>query len=146
MFGRKKRASSEVDIDVATGLPVVRFNQQLPNPLNDESPWWFAAGPVFYPGGAGAILRSKFSKPQQSILGYAYSVANPRSFDVTQPPVLLAPKGVSLVGINIQTGWTPVTSPAVNADGSFNKQSLMYDVENGSLTGEQDGVQGGGYI
>lgn len=142
MFGRKKRASAEVDIDVMTGLPVVRYNQQLPYPLNDASPWWFAAGPVFYPGGAGAILRNKFSKPQQSLLGYAYSVANPRSFDVTQPPVLQAQKSVALVGINIQTGWTPVTSPSVNSDGSFASGSTFYDVENGILTSESGGHGG----
>lgn len=146
MFGKKKRASAEVDIDVRTGLPMVRYNQPLPYPLNEDSPWWFAAGPVFYPGGAGAVLRSKYSKPQQSILGYAYSVENPRSFDVTQPPVLNAPKGVSLVGINIQTGWTPVTSPSVNSDGSFVNLPPMYDVENGMSTGESGTVQGGAYI
>jgi hypothetical protein len=142
MFGRKRKASAEVDIDVATGLPVVRYNQPLPYPLNDASPWWLAAGPVFYPGGAGAVLRSKLSKPQQSVLGYAYSVANPNAFNVTQPPMLLAPKGAPIVGINIQTGWTPVTSPAVNSDGSFVDQNT--DDYNGTLTNES-GDLGGSY-
>lgn len=117
-----------------------RYRQVLPNPLNQASPWYFTAGPIFNPGADGAILNSKLSKPWQTLFGYAYRVANPRAFDVTQPNQLYAPKGVPLVGINIQTGWIPVTSPAVNDDGTYVTEPGVY-AANGTLTNEEGAAQ-----
>jgi|ERR1035437_5016212 hypothetical protein len=96
-----------------------RYKTKLPDPLNGNSPFFHTAGPVFLPGGDGAILQSKLSKPWQVIYGYAYRVSNPNRYNVLQPPQVFAPKGVPTVGINMQLGQTPVTSPAVNPDGTF---------------------------
>jgi hypothetical protein len=102
-----------------------RYTTILPDPMNQNSPFYHTAGPVFNPGGDGAILQSKLSKPWQVIYGYAYRVLNPNRFNVTQPMELYAPKGVPTVGINLQTGWTPVTSPAVNADGTYASEGIF---------------------
>lgn len=121
--------------------PRTRYNTPLPNPLNQSAPHWFAAGPVFNPGADGAIFRTKLSKPWQVIYGYAYRVANPTKYTAFQEnTTLYAPKGVPLVGINIQTGWTPVTTPAVNDDGTFAEESgSLYDPGTMMLEGENFG-------
>lgn len=114
-----------------------RNRQVLPNPLNDSSPWYFTAGPVFNAGADGAILNSKLSKPWQTIFGYAYRVANPQKFTVTQPSQLYAPKGVPTVGINIQIGQTGVTTPSVNSDGTYaNEGIFMYTGGDSSTVSE----------
>lgn len=103
-----------------------RYKTVLPNPGQNASPWYFTAGPVFNPGADGAIFQSKLSKPWQTWNGYAYRVANPQKFTVFQQTnQLFAPKGVPFVGINIQTGWMPVTSPAVNSDGTYANQGIF---------------------
>jgi hypothetical protein len=80
---------------------------------------------VFTPGGDGAILQSKLSKPWQSIPGYAYLVQNPQKYTPLQPPQLYAPKGVPFVGINIQLGSQQITTPSVNSDGTFADQGIF---------------------
>ncbi len=95
-----------------------RYNTPLP--YNPNAPQWFAAGPVFVPGANGAILRNKYSRTgPQTLQGYAYRVMNPNKFSPIQPPSLYAPKSVTTVGYNIQTGFMGVYTPAVNSDGSF---------------------------
>lgn len=123
-----------------------RYNTPLPNPQNQQAPHWFAAGPVFNPGADGAIFRTKLSKPWQVIYGYAYRVANPSKYTAYQENVTLyAPKGVPLVGINIQTGWTPVTTPAVNEDGTFAAEDGVYAGESGIMTAEGENWAGETY-
>lgn len=118
-----------------------RYNTVLPNPLNAASPWYFTAGPVFSPGADGAILHSKLSKPWQTLFGYAYRVANPNKFNVLQPSQLFAPKSVETVGINIQTGWSPVTSgPSVNSDGTFADEGIFADA--GMLPSNYEALSG----
>jgi hypothetical protein len=116
-----------------------RYTTVLPNPLNQSSPWYFTAGPVFTPGADGAILNSKLSKPWQTLFGYAYRVQNPNKFNVTQPGIqLFAPKGVPTVGINIQLGNEGVTTPSVNSDGTFaNMGIFQYTADqSGAVEGE----------
>src|SRR5215469_11116186 len=142
--GPSKAQTSNV---VSRGLFGIRKRQVLPYPLNDDSPWFFTAGPVFFPGGNGAILNDKYSKPQESLFGYAYRVAFPNSFNVNQGPrndigigsPVYAPKSMSIVGVNIQTGWMGVTTPAVNSDGTFAAQS-NFPPESGVLTSESGSV------
>lgn len=112
----------------------------LPNPLNENSPWYFTAGPVFSPGADGAILNSKLSKPWQVWNGYAYRVQNPNPFLVLQPPQLYSPKGVPTVGINIQLPQNVVTIPSVNGNGTYADQGIF--ASNGSLSdyGEATGT------
>jgi hypothetical protein len=97
----------------------------LPNPGNQQSPWFFTTGPVFYPGADGAILGSKLSKPWQSLFGYAYRVQNPNKYNVMQPPQMYAPKGAPIVGINIQLPQNVVTIPAVNSDGTYASEGIF---------------------
>jgi|HubBroStandDraft_1064217.scaffolds.fasta_scaffold748485_2 hypothetical protein len=106
-----------------------RYRQVLPNPLNDDSPWFFTAGPVFMPGADGAILNSKLSKPWQTWNGYGYRIANPQYYTPNQEtPQLYAPKGVPTVGINIQLPSNEVYTPSVNGDGTFANQGIFaYD-------------------
>jgi hypothetical protein len=111
----------------------------LPQVDANASPWYYTGGPVFYPGGAGAVLHSKLSFPWQTIFGYAYRVANPNRFNVLQPEQAYAPKGVPIVGINIQTGWTPITSPSVNSDGTYVSDGGFY----GDPTSGFDAMAGG---
>jgi hypothetical protein len=108
-----------------------RYTTPIPDPVRQpaSSPWYFTAGPVFTPGGDGAILNSKISKPWQVIYGYAYRVANPQKFTPLQPPQLYAPKGAPTVGINIQLGNEGVTTPSVNSDGTFADEGIFaYDL------------------
>ena|ERR1019366_3757011 len=112
-----------------------RYNTVLPNPGQNASPWYFTAGPVFMPGADGAILHSKLSKPWQTIFGYSYRVDNPNAYNVLAGQLSYAPKGVPTVGINMQTGWTPVTQPSTNSDGTFADQGIFgYDqnIDHGS--------------
>lgn len=102
-----------------------RYTTVMPAPLQQNSPWYWTAGPVFSPGADGAILHSKLSKPWQTLFGYAYRVANPQKYTVFQPAQLYAPKGVPIVGINIQTGWQTVYTPAGNSDGSFAMSGIL---------------------
>lgn len=102
-----------------------RHRTVLPNPGNESSPWYFTAGPVFNPGADGAILNSKLSKPWQSLFGYAYRVQNPNKYNVLQPMQMYAPKGVPIVGINIQLPQNQVYTPAVNTDGSFANEGVF---------------------
>lgn len=94
-----------------------RYKTPIPAPYNGQ--WWYSAGPVFYPGINGVILQSRLSKPWQSLFGYAYRVALPEKFGILQPASLYAPKGVPIVGINIQQGSMGVITPAVNSDGTY---------------------------
>jgi hypothetical protein len=121
-----------------------RYRQVLPAPLQGASPWYWTAGPVFTPQGAGALLNSKKSKPWQSIFGYAYRVANPQKFTPLQPHQLYAPKGVPTVGINIQTGWQPPLTPSVNSDGSWATNGTLNS--NGTLTPQGAFASGGSMI
>lgn len=114
-------------------------NIPLPQVDANASPWYFTAGPVYRPGGNGAVLHSKLSFPWQTLQGYAYRVANPNKFNVLQPRQSFAPKGVPIVGVNIQTGWTPVTSPSVNSDGTFAQDGGFY----GDPTQGFDAMAGG---
>jgi hypothetical protein len=110
-------------------------SQVLPDPMHQQSPWFWTAGPVFYPGADGAILNSKLSKPWQVREGYAYRVANPQRYSALQPSQLYAPKGVPTVGINIQLGNEGVLTPAVNDDGTFPDQGVFgYDPATQTLT------------
>jgi len=97
----------------------------LPDPMHQNWDFYITAGPVFSPGVDGAILNSKLSKPWQTIYGYGYRVENPNTFTPLQPPQLWAPKGAPTVGINIQTGWEGVTTPAVNSDGTFADEGIF---------------------
>lgn len=96
-----------------------RYTTPIPAPLQQSSPWFWTAGPVFSPGADGAILHSKISKPWQVWQGYAYRVADPQHFTPLQPSQLYAPKGVPTVGINIQLPQNQVLTPSVNSDGTF---------------------------
>lgn len=105
-----------------------RYRTVLPDPLNDASPFYHTAGPVFNPGADGAILNSKLSLPWQVWYGYAYRVAHPQKFTPLQPGQLFAPKGVPTVGINIQLGYEGVTTPSVNSDGTYANEGIFgYD-------------------
>jgi hypothetical protein len=101
-----------------------RYKTPIPAPNNAQ--WWYSAGPAFTPGLNGAILQSRLSKPWVTLPGYAYRVANPQHFSAVQPPPLFAPKGVPLVGINIQLGSMGVETPAVNDDGTFAQDSEAF--------------------
>jgi hypothetical protein len=105
-----------------------RYQTVLPNPLNDGSPWFFTAGPVFTPGADGAILNSKLSKPWQTWNGYSYRVEDSDFLPPLQrTPQLYAPKGVPTVGINIQNGFMQIESPSVNSDGTFANMNAFGD-------------------
>jgi hypothetical protein len=105
----------------------------VPIPYVPNAPMWFAAGPVFFPGASGAILRAKGSRTgPQTLAGYAYRVNNPQKFNALQPSQLFAPKGVPTVGYNIQTGMLGVYSPAVNDDGSFVTDEGYFAQEQGT--------------
>jgi hypothetical protein len=108
-----------------------RYNTPLP--YNPNAPQWFAAGPVFNPGAAAAILRNKKSRTgPQTLQGYAYRVAFPQKYNALQPTSLFAPKGVPTVGYNIQTGMLGVYTPAVNDDGSFVTDEGFFAQESGA--------------
>jgi hypothetical protein len=115
-----------------------RYNTVLPDPLGQNSNFYHVAGPVFNPGADGAILRSKVGKPWQTVFGYAYRVSNPQKFTPLQPGQLYAPKGVPVVGINIQLPDNTVTTPSVNSDGTFaNEGIFQYEsASNGGAEGE----------
>lgn len=109
----------------------------IPAPLQEQSPWYFTAGPVFLPGANGAVLNSKLSKAWQTIPGYAYSVRDPQRYSAIQPEQLYAPKGVPVVGINIQLGYEGVLTPSVNDDGTFADEGIFqYPNSNGTMTAE----------
>lgn len=110
----------------------------LPAPNQQQSPWYYTAGPTFSPGADGAILNSKLSKAWQVIYGVGYRVANPQKYSALQPSPLYAPKGVPVVGINIQLGSEGVITPAVNDDGTFADEGIFqYDASTGgTLTAE----------
>lgn len=112
----------------------------IPAPNQQNSPWYWTAGPVFFPGADGAILNSKLSKPWQTINGYAYKVRDPQKFAALQPNQLYAPKGIPTVGINIQLGNEGVLTPSVNGDGTFADEGIFaYGESSGagsSLEGE----------
>ena len=106
--------------------------QVLPAPNQQQSPWYWTVGPVFYPGADGAILNSKLSKPWQTLFGYAYRVRNPQHLSALQPSQLFAPKGAPIVGINIQLGNQGVLTPSVNDDGTFADEGIFGYAPNGS--------------
>lgn len=105
--------------------PSNRNRQVILAPLQQNSPWYYTAGPVFYPGADGAILNSKLSKAWQVIYGYAYRVQNPQKYSALQPNQLFAPKGVPVVGINIQLGNEGVLTPSVNDDGTYPDEGIF---------------------
>jgi hypothetical protein len=109
-----------------------RYSTVLPEPMAQNSNFYHTAGPVFNPGADGAILNSKLSKPWQVLWGYAYRVANPQKFTPYQPAQLYAPKGVPMVGINIQLPDTTVTTPSVNSDGTFANEGIFAYSPDGS--------------
>ena len=124
-MANKRRRNMIVDALSQAFRSDPRYTQVLPDPLNNSSPFYHTAGPVFNPGGDGAILQSKLSLPWQVIYGYAYRVANPQKFTPLQPSQLYAPKGVPTVGINIQVGNAGVTTPSVNSDGTFANEGIF---------------------
>lgn len=121
--------------------PRLPSRQVIPAPNQQNSPWYYTAGPIFYPGADGAILNSKLSKAWQVIYGYAYRVANPQRYSALQPSQLFAPKGAPTVGINIQLGYEGVLTPSVNDDGTYADEGIFGYAPNQS-GGAQPSLEG----